>query len=82
MTPIIFAEWSEDLYRVTKNKTGKTLLLFNNATSHTVTKVVSNITIKFLPPNLTYEVQPLDQQTIPAVKLLVDVMAHCHSHRN
>ena len=69
MTPIIFAEWFEDLNRVTKNKIGKTLLLLDNATSHSVTKMISNVTVKFLPPNLAYEVQPLDQQTIPAVKL-------------
>jgi hypothetical protein len=36
MTPIIFAEWLEDLNRVTKNKIGKTVLLFDNATSHSV----------------------------------------------
>jgi hypothetical protein len=69
MTPTIFAEWFEDLYRVPKNKIGKTLLLVDNVTSHSVTKVMSNLTVKFLPPDLTYEVQPLDQRTIREVKL-------------
>lgn len=43
--------------------------LVDNATSHSVTKVVGNVTVKFLPPNLTREVQPLEQRTIRAVKL-------------
>jgi uncharacterized protein YeeX (DUF496 family) len=30
--------------------------------------VMSNVTVKFLPPNLTSEVQPLDQGIIRSVK--------------
>jgi hypothetical protein len=45
MTPIIFAEWFEDLNHATKNESGKMLLLFNNATSHSMTKVISNVTV-------------------------------------
>jgi hypothetical protein len=37
------------------------LLLVDNATSHHGTKMTSNVTVKFLPPNLTSEVQPLDR---------------------
>jgi len=48
MIQTIFAEWlEEDLNRVTKNKIGKTLLLFDKATSHSVTKVINNVTVKF-----------------------------------
>ena len=44
-------------------------MLFDNATCHSVTKVISKVTVKVLPPNLTYEAQPSEQQTIRAVKL-------------
>jgi hypothetical protein len=44
------------------------LLLVDNATSHCVAKVMSNIKAKFPPPNLTSEVQLLDQGIIRAVK--------------
>jgi hypothetical protein len=39
------------------------------ATSH-VNSDLSNVTIQFLPPNLTSEVQPLDKGIIQSVKLL------------
>jgi hypothetical protein len=45
------------------------LLLVDNATSRRGTKVMSNVTVKFLPPNLTSEVQPLDQGVIRSVKV-------------
>jgi hypothetical protein len=53
---------------VTKNGNWKILLLVDNATSHCGTKVMSNVMVKFLPLNLTSEVQPLDQGIIRAVK--------------
>jgi hypothetical protein len=79
MTPIISAEWFEDLNGVTKNKIGKTLLLLDNATSQSVTKVISNVTVKFLPTNLAYEVQPSSGKIAIS---LANVMVHCHSHEN
>jgi hypothetical protein len=39
---------------VKKNR--KTFLLVDNATSHFVTKVISNVTVKFDPPNLTSKI--------------------------
>jgi hypothetical protein len=47
-----------------KKQNRKILLLVDNATSHSVTKVMSNVTVKFLAQNLTSEVQPLDQGII------------------
>jgi hypothetical protein len=44
------------------------LLLDDNETSLHGTKIMSNVTVKFLPPDLTSEVQPLDQGIIRAVK--------------
>jgi hypothetical protein len=44
------------------------LLLVDNANIHSVTKVISNTTVKFLPPKLTSEVQCLDQGNIRVVK--------------
>jgi hypothetical protein len=46
----------------------KVLFLVDNATSHHGTKEMTNVKVKFLPPNLTSEVQLLDQGIIRAVK--------------
>lgn len=43
--------------------------MIDNATSHNSTQQYSNIVIKFLPPNLTSEIQPLDQGIIQTVKI-------------
>jgi hypothetical protein len=40
----------------------------DNATSHRGAKEITNVKVKFLPTNLTSEVQPLDQGIIRAVK--------------
>jgi hypothetical protein len=67
MTQAVFEEWLEDLKSMMK-KNRKILLLVYNATSHSVTKVMSKVSVKFLPPNLTSEVQLLEQGIIHAVK--------------
>jgi ABC-type antimicrobial peptide transport system permease subunit len=51
-----------------KKENWKILLLVDNATSLHRTKVMSNVMVKFLTPNLTSAVQPLDQGIIRAVK--------------
>jgi hypothetical protein len=53
MTQTIFEKWLEDLNRMMRKQNWKILQLVHNATSHSVTKVMSNATVKFLPPNLT-----------------------------
>jgi hypothetical protein len=68
MTQIIFEEWLTDFNRMMKKENRKILLLVDNANSHRGTKVMSNATVKFLPPNLTSEVQPLGQGVIRFVK--------------
>jgi len=44
------------------------MLLVDKATSHFVTKVISNVKVKFLPPNLTSQVYSLERDIIGAVK--------------
>jgi uncharacterized protein YeeX (DUF496 family) len=68
MTQEIFEEWLTDLNRMMKKENQKILLLVDNATSDRGTNVMSNVTVKFLPPNLTSEVQALDQGIIRSVK--------------
>lgn len=68
MTGNLFEEWLTDLNQQMEKSKRKILLLVDNATSHNCTKILSHVTVKFLPPNLTSEVQPLDQGIIRAVK--------------
>jgi hypothetical protein len=68
MTTAIFEEWLAEVNHMTKKEKRKILLLVDNATSHRVTKVMGNVAVKFLPPNLTSEVQPLDQGIIGAAE--------------
>ena len=51
-----------------KKKKRRNILFVNNATSHVVSKKLSNVHVKFLPPHLTSELQPLDQGIIQAMK--------------
>jgi hypothetical protein len=57
----IYEEWLTELDHVMMKGKWKILLLVDNATSHQVTKVMSNVSVKFFPSNLTSELQPLDQ---------------------
>src|SRR5215510_12358328 len=51
-----------------KKKKRRIIFFVDNATSHVVSKKLSNVRVKFLPPHLTSEVQPLDQGIIQAMK--------------
>ncbi|XP_057327565.1 tigger transposable element-derived protein 6-like [Microplitis mediator] len=68
MTQVIFDDWLFELNNYMKKQNRKILLLIDYATSHNTTKTLSNVTVQFLPPNLTSEIQPLDQGIIKAVK--------------
>jgi uncharacterized protein YpiB (UPF0302 family) len=57
-------EWLTDLNQMMKKENWKVLLFVDNTTSHHRSMVMTNVTVKFLLPNLTYEVQPLDQGII------------------
>ncbi|XP_021928999.1 tigger transposable element-derived protein 6-like [Zootermopsis nevadensis] len=69
MTSKIYPEWLNEVNLKMKRANRKILLLVDNATSH-VSSNLSNVSIQFLPPNLTSEVQPLDKGIIQSVKLL------------
>ncbi|XP_033212335.1 tigger transposable element-derived protein 6-like [Belonocnema kinseyi] len=71
MTGNLFEEWLTDLNQQMKKPNRKILLLVDNAPRNNYTKILSHVIVKFLPPNLTSEVQPLDQEIIRAVKAKV-----------
>ncbi|XP_033218296.1 tigger transposable element-derived protein 6-like [Belonocnema kinseyi] len=68
MTGNLFEEWLTDLNQQMEKSNREIMLLVDNATSHNCTKILSHVTVKFLPPYLISEVQPLDQGIIRAVK--------------
>ena len=51
-----------------KGKNRKILLFIDNATCHPNLEL-SNVNIKFFPPNMTAKAQPLDQGILRAFKL-------------
>jgi len=68
MTAYIFTEWITKINKLMKLKKRKVLLFLDNATSHAEPLVLSNVTLKFLPPNTTSKLQPLDLGIIRAFK--------------
>jgi len=68
MTTAIFEDWLNQLNETMKKKKRRIILFVDSATSHVVSKKLSNVHVKFLPPHLTSELQPLDQGIIQAMK--------------
>ena len=68
MTEFIFLEWIKKLNKQMKLKNRKILLFLDNATSHSSSLSLSNIQLRFLPPNTTSKLQPLDLGIIRAFK--------------
>jgi len=68
MTTAVFEDWLNQLNEKMKKKKRRIILFVDNATSHVVSKKLSNVHVKFLPPHLTSELQPLDQGIIQAMK--------------
>jgi hypothetical protein len=68
MTSEIFSEWLNEVNRKVKRANRKILLFSDNATSHADLNL-SNVAVRFLPPNLTSEVQPLNKGIIQSMKL-------------
>ena len=68
MTTAVFEDWLNQLNETMKKKKRRIILFVDNATSHVVSKKLSNVHVKFLPPHLTSELQPLDQGIIEAMK--------------
>jgi hypothetical protein len=67
MTSEIFSEWLNYLSRKMKRANRKILLFVDSVTSH-VELNLSNVAVRFLPPNLTTEVQLLDEGITPSMK--------------
>ncbi|KFD51862.1 hypothetical protein M514_07191 [Trichuris suis] len=59
-------------YQKTAGKSGKVLLLIDNAPSHpsaeSLSKIDELVTVKLLPPNVASLIQPMDQGVIAALK--------------
>ena len=60
MTMAVFKDWLNQLNETMKKKNRRIILFVNNTTSHIVSKKLRNIHVKFLPPHLISELQPLD----------------------
>ncbi|XP_064474541.1 tigger transposable element-derived protein 4-like [Ornithodoros turicata] len=69
MTSVIFNEWLAVVNKQMRWEGRRILIIVDNAPSHIMTKNLPNVEVKFLPPNLTSAVQPLDQGIIQTVKL-------------
>lgn len=61
MTKLIFEEWLTDLNRKMQIEGRHVLLFLDNASAHKTTRCFSNVELKFLPPNATSVIQPIDQ---------------------
>jgi uncharacterized protein YeeX (DUF496 family) len=68
MTSEIFSEWLNEVNRKMKRANRKILMFVDNATSH-VDLNLSNVAVRFLPQNLTSDVQPLAKGIIQSMKL-------------
>jgi hypothetical protein len=84
MDRAVFMKWFDEVfYPEVRRKTGRpVLLLMDNAPGHDEEFVRNNVTVKFLPPNVTSWKQPMDMGIIAALKkryryrLLRDIIAY------
>jgi len=68
MTTAVFEDLLNQLNEIMKKNMGRIILFVDNATRYVVSKKLSNVHVKFLPPHLTSELQPLYQGIIEAMK--------------
>lgn len=68
MTSEIFSEWLKKVDKSMALKKRKILLFIDNCGSHKNLPTTKNVTVKFLPPNTTSKLQPLDQGIIRSFK--------------
>ena len=68
MTAGLFCEWLELWDRQLTLKQRKILLLVDNCSAHSKHPKVVNITLRFLPPNTTSIIQPMDMGIIQNLK--------------
>ena len=81
MDSAVFLDWFKHefipkvrKFREEQGKTGKVILLLDNASSHpdiaVLNSIDENFIVKYLPPNVTALIQPMDQGVIEKVKRL------------
>ncbi|XP_075732481.1 tigger transposable element-derived protein 6 [Rhipicephalus microplus] len=69
MTRAIFGVWVEEFDRDMGRQGRKVCLLLDNCSAHSIEDTeLENVQLKFLPPNCTSIIQPLDQGVIQSVK--------------
>lgn len=68
MTSTLFEDWLKIVDNQMRRQKRKILLFVDNAPSHPTVKL-SNINLRFLPPNTTSKAQPMDQGIIQTFKL-------------
>jgi hypothetical protein len=68
MTSQLFNEWLLKINTDMKKQNRKVLLFLDNVSTHRFNGELSNVCLKYLPPNTTSAVQPLDQGVIENFK--------------
>ena len=68
MTMAVFEDWLNQLNETMKKKKRRIIIFVDKATIHIVSKKLSTVHVKFVPPHLTSELQPLDRGIIQAMK--------------
>ncbi|KFD64096.1 hypothetical protein M514_23806 [Trichuris suis] len=68
MTAAIFEEWVRSLDGQMKRMKRSIFLVVDNCLSHPRVRRLTNVTLKFLPPNTSSKTQPLDQGVIKTFK--------------
>lgn len=78
MTSALFRVWLEHFNEKMRAEGRQTLLLLDNASPHRVTEALSNVTLRFLPPNTTAHLQPQDAGIIQAFKSRLNKIRNAH----
>ena len=66
---MVFQDWLIDLDNGFRKQQRNVLLLLDNAPTHIASNLeLTNITVRFLPPNMTSRIQPMDAGIIAAFK--------------
>lgn len=68
MTSSLFEEWLQTVDKQMKKSRRNILLIVDNCPAHNTTVKLTNVNLKFLPPNTTSVIQPMDQGIIKNFK--------------
>ena len=68
MTSAIFSDWLINFDREIGTSNRKIALILDNTPSHYITASLLNIELIFIPPNMTFHLQPLDAGIIHSFK--------------